>query len=401
MKRKVPLGIALTFVIIAAAVSFAVTAFTLDKKYNNVVGSFSERSLQYEYLAAIDNIVRSNYCGDIDEKALRQAVSSGYASGLNDIGCMYLTEDEYASYKKLMSGFTEGCGIDCRYDSENNCLQIVSVAADSPAMEEGIEEGFIIKSVDGEEVSGENAQALVNKIENSKSGNVTLCVTDSGTEHYISLRLGYTETPISFSIISGTGYIRINAIYAGSAELFRSALDYFGETGISKVIIDLRNNAGYAYEEAASIIDMLVPVASSGNKAIAIVHDKNGEAVKAYDSDADYYQVSAAVLVNDRTSGAAELIAADLGQFGKADIYGEKTSGDGKVVSVFELSGGNALVLPTGIISPYIGDSFDGKGISPDNEIKMSEKDKNSLSSIAGTDGDAVFTAALSALSGK
>lgn len=400
MKRRIPLGITLTLVIIATSVSFVVTAFTLHRKYNSVVNSFSERSLQYEYLAEVDSIVRNNYYGDIEEDSVKISVSSGYVSGLNDTDCMFLSAEEYTSYKKIMNGYNSGCGLKCKYSADSNAICVESVSDGSPADSSDIKSGDLITAVDGEVVTSENAQALLKKIEGEGSGKIKLTLSEGNKT--VSVGFGYTEVPVTYSKKSGVGYIRVSGIFDGTSELFGSALEYFTDKSVSKIIIDLRNNSSYNYDEAANMIDMLVPVAGSGNKAIAIIGDKDGNSVKAYDSDADCYLfTSVAVLVNDRTVGAAELIATDLAQFGKADIYGEQTAGDGKVVSVFELSDGNALVLTTGLVTPYIGSSFDEKGIMPDTEIKMTDTEKNTLSEIICTKKDSVYTQVMSVLSGE
>ncbi len=51
--------------------------------------------------------------------------------------------------------------------------------------------------------------------------------------------------------------------------------------------------------------------------------------------------------MNSRTSGAAELFAADIRDFKKGLLVGEKTAGDGTKDTAVPLSDGSAMILAT------------------------------------------------------
>ena len=73
------------------------------------------------------------------------------------------------------------------------------------------------------------------------------------------------------------------------------------------------------------------------------------------------------------TAGYGELFACDLKDFGKAFLIGEKTAGRADVQETFELSDGGAVVLTTSKMLPYISESFDGNGLTPDTEIILAD----------------------------
>ena len=77
------------------------------------------------------------------------------------------------------------------------------------------------------------------------------------------------------------------------------------------------------------------------------------------------------VLVNSKTSGAAELFACDLRDFGIAQLVGDTTAGNGTMQKVFELDDGSAIVLTVAKILPYKSDSFNGKGLEPDHKVDL------------------------------
>lgn len=77
------------------------------------------------------------------------------------------------------------------------------------------------------------------------------------------------------------------------------------------------------------------------------------------------------ILVNSNTSGAAELFACDLRDFGIATLVGTKTAGNGTMQKVFELSDGSAVALTVAKVVPYKSESFNGTGIEPDYKVEL------------------------------
>ena len=130
------------------------------------------------------------------------------------------------------------------------------------------------------------------------------------------------------------------------------------------------------------------------------VVDKNGNNVKTYSSDAKDITMPMAVLINSDTAGYGELFACDLKDFGKAFLIGEKTAGRADVQETFELSDGGAVVLTTSKMLPYISESFDGKGLTPDTEIILADSLRENLSTLE-KDRDTQLQAAISMLAGN
>jgi len=172
------------------------------------------------------------------------------------------------------------------------------------------------------------------------------------------------------------------------------------ENTVTSVILDLRNSSGVDLDVAAEIIDVIVPVGNEGTGAIFTAQNADGEIVKQVSSDASSLNMSFVVLVNDRTECAAELVACDLRDFGKAVLFGEPTSGHGTLQQIFTLEDGGAVTLTVAEIKPYISESFDEKGVSPDVEILTTEAFKNRIGQMDLED-DEQYQRAYSYLSGK
>ena len=124
-------------------------------------------------------------------------------------------------------------------------------------------------------------------------------------------------------------------------------------------------------------LDLFLPM-TSDEKPAATVIDNSGEKVKTYNMTPGEINLPVAVLVSSSTASAAEIFVSDMKLMNKCDIYGdESTKGDCLVQEIFELSGGGALLLSVGKISPYSGEGYERTGITPDYVYEYEEKNDN------------------------
>ena len=145
---------------------------------------------------------------------------------------------------------------------------------------------------------------------------------------------------------------------------------------------------------------MLVPIASDGNGALAIAKDRDGNIVDTFTADADSISMRMMVLVNNETSGPAELFACDLRDFGKAQLVGTSTAGNGTMQSAFKLSDGGAIVLTVAEITPYVSEGYNGTGLTPDYEVKLEAQQRAKLPILSQAD-DAQYQKAYNILIGE
>ena len=70
MNRKISLGLALALIFVAMAGSVAGTMAVSMKMYNSIIKDLPKRSQTYSLLAEIDDVIRTNYYGEINETLL-------------------------------------------------------------------------------------------------------------------------------------------------------------------------------------------------------------------------------------------------------------------------------------------------------------------------------------------
>ena len=372
MNKKVSLGMTLSLIFLSVALAVAGTMAASMKIYNGIIKDVAERSGVYSSVAEIDDIVRNNYFGEINESLLNAMISDGYIDGIGDRYSKYMTATEYAQYKDEEKGNKAGIGIIAVYDNEKNNIYVSEVSKDSPAELQGIQKGDTISSIDSVKVTPYNNDELIKNLDGEKLTNVQIEFTHNGEVKTASIPRGYSAQSVYYSASDGIGYIKITAFYSTTADQLKEALKYMASNSVSSVIFDLRNNDLGLIRNAVSCIDLIVPVATENSGAVATAVDKNGNNMEVFTSDSESVKYNMVCLINGKTSGAAELFACDLRDFGMAQLLGTKTVGNGTMQKIFELSDGSAISLTVAKIIPYKSDSFNKVGLEPDVEVQLS-----------------------------
>ena len=397
MNKKISLGLTIALIIVSVTATFAIAMSVSQRMYNKLITDLPNRAQMYDAVEEIDNIVRSNYYGEIDEAFLDSNLENGYINGLNDPYSYYMNADAYKLYSSKLEGRSAGIGVEVETDPESGYLLVTEVYPHSPAQTEGLKKGDKIVAIDGETVTVDNATEMTGKLSGVKLTSVSLTYRRDDVDKSVNVVLGYTNQTVSYELIGTTGYIKISAFYKNTVDQLEKAVTQLKKDGAKSLIFDVRSTYDGTIEYTCSVIDYLVPTATDGNKAIATLVNKNGETVKTYSSEAKDITMPMAVLVDSDTAGYGELFACDLRDFGKAFLIGEKTAGRAAVQETFELSDGGAVVLTTSKMLPYISESFDGEGLTPDNEVFLPGALKDNLSTLERED-DTQLQAALSML---
>lgn len=399
MNKKVSLGITLSLIFISVALAVTVTMSASMFTYNRLIKDVSDRAGIYSGLSEIDDVIRENFYGEINENLLNSMISKGYSDGLGDRYSTYMTADEYAEYKQMEKGEKGGIGIVAVFDEVSKGIYVSEVADGSPALLQGMAKGDIITEVDGTKVTELNAQSLMHQLEGDKLTEVTVKFIHNKEEKTVKVARGYTMQTVYYSTVNEkTGYIKIISFYRNTEKEFQKALKYMNEHSVSSVIIDVRNNNDGFVPYATACIDIIAPVAAEGTGALATAVDKSGNKIETFTSDSDAISMTMCVLVNSGTSGAAELFACDLRDFGLASLVGTTTAGNGTMQKIFELSDGGAVKLTVAKILPYKSESYDGKGLKCDYEVNLTAEQNDRLEMITFEE-DAQYQKALSLLS--
>ena len=398
MNKKISVGLMLTIVFIAVATAIAITMSVSMRTYNSLIKDLPQRAQMYSGIAEIDDIVRAEYYGDVNQSLLAASLSKGYADGLGDKYSYYMTADEYSEYTNRISGKESTIGIVPFLDPDTGNIYVSKVFDNSAAQSAKIEKGDEITAINGENVTSSNYNDMVKLLYGDKYTNLVLTVLHEEKSSEVKVVLGYNMQSVSYDTVGKIGVIRITAFYENTAVQLSEAIKALQKSDITGIIIDLRNCSEGTVKYAANAVDVIVPVASEGRGAIALIQNSKGETVDTYTADAKSITLPLAVLVNGGTNGPAELFACTLLDYGRADLVGTVTAGNATLQDVFKLSDGGAIRITVATVLPYKSESYNDVGIEPNYEVEMSADELKHLYMLS-TDKDAQFQKAFSLLS--
>ena len=398
MNKKISVGLMLTIVFIAVATAIAITMSVSMRTYNSLIKDLPQRAQMYSGIAEIDDVVRAEYYGDVNQSLLASSLSKGYADGLGDKYSYYMNADEYSEYTDRISGKNSTIGILPFPDPDTGYIYVSKVFDNSAAQSAKIKKGDEITAINGENVNASNYEDMVKLLYGDKYTNLTLTVLRNEKSSDVKIVLGYTMQTVASEKIGTIGVIRITAFYENTALQLSEEIKALQKDDVTGLIIDLRNCSDGTAKYAANAVDVIVPVASEGRQAIALIQNSNGDTVDTYTADAKSVTLPLAVLVNGGTNGPAELFACTLFDYGRADLVGTVTAGNATVQDVFKLSDGGALRLTVATLLPYKSESYNDVGITPNYEVEMSADELKHLYMLS-TDKDPQFQKAYSLLS--
>jgi carboxyl-terminal processing protease len=166
------------------------------------------------------------------------------------------------------------------------------------------------------------------------------------------------------------GYIRIEEVASNLPAAFAAAFQQMTETNKTKLkglVLDLRFAEGIDYAAAAKVADRFL------NADRPLLDWQTGSARAT--AKADSITLPVAILVNSRTAGAAEAIAAVLRDGNVGLILGAQTAGQANVFKDFPLRDGQKLRVAVAPVK-FGGDKTLSAGVAPDIAVNTSVKDE-------------------------
>lgn len=411
MSKKLSLGATIALIAITAAITVSLTYVYAMNNFNSKMSDVNKRQAMYAKLSEIDQKVRQDYIGKINECDLNDGICAGYIAGLSDVNGKYMSAEKYKSYLNGNSGNNIGVGIQTIKDDDGN-MEIIEVLPNSSAEKSNMKKGDVIVAINDKEISRLSYGEALNQLDGMAGSSVKFTVlrtedakTSSEPQEtkaaakktltFTVIRAEYQTSTVTSALINGNvGYLKITEFNDAAYEPFKKAVSDFTKQKAVGLVIDLRNNSGGNVSAMAKLLDVLLP---TGN--IVSYVDKRGKTTVEFTSDEKQTTLPISVIVNQSTFGAAEIFAADVRDDKKGLIVGEKTAGYGTKKQVLPLSDGSAIVLSVANYITMNGTSFNGKGIDVDIKKLLTVQQKNLLDRRALASGeDSQLQAAVSAL---
>jgi carboxyl-terminal processing protease len=317
------------------------------------------------------------YRQPVEERGLFYGAIQGMTDALGDPYSIFFRPSEAEEFTESLRG--EFSGIGAEIGTKDGNLQIIAPLPDSPAERAGIRARDLIVSIDGVDSLNAPVEEAVMRIRGEKGTDVVLTLgRERGTDGEIEL-FDVTITRDTIIVKSarmedlggGIFLIEIFSFNEDAADTFMGLADEAIARNAKGLIIDVRNNPG-------GYLDGAVSVAGEWLKGEVVVQQsRQGEVTEKLRGTGRgaLKNMPTAVLVNEGSASAAEILAGALQDYGLATIVGAKTFGKGSVQDFVEYADGSALKITVSEWLTPNGRSIDEQGIEPDVEVQMTEED--------------------------
>ena len=307
---------------------------------------------------------------DADLEEATDKALSAFVDGLGDRWSYYLPAQRHQETIERRANSYVGIGVTVDSVSREEGLLVQSVTRDGPADKAGGLAGDVITAVDGASIAGEGRETASDLIRGEEGTKValTLLGEDGASRDVTCTRATLHNASAQGRLLDNkVGYVQLSNFYSGSADSFQAEVDALLEQGAESLLIDLRGDPGGYVSELEQILDYLLP------EGPVFTHKPRWWFKSVYVSDENCVDLPMAVLVNQHSYSAAELLAAQLRESVDAPIVGERTSGKGYSQLTFPLANGGGAGLSTAAYCTGGGHSLIGEGIVPDVELSLPE----------------------------
>jgi len=341
----------------------------------NIVTATLEKQPDFERLKPISDVmklVEDKYIKDVEPEKLIEGAIRGMVDSLGDPYSVFMNEREFQDFITAINGSFGGVGMVLSVDENTEDIIVVSPIEETPAHRAGILPRDIIVKVDEVDLAGKSLDDAVKLLRGEKGTNVTVYIKRQDNEELLKFELvrdNIRVTTVKHDIIDNDlGYIKITSFDSKTYDEFKTALSSLEKQGIKGLVLDLRNNPGGSLYESVKIADEIL-----GEGLIVYTEDRNKNKLEEYYSDDNKISVPLAVLINENSASASEIVAGAIQDHKAGVLVGTKTFGKGSVQEVEPFNNGTGMKLT--IARYYIpsGRSIDGIGVKPDVEVKLDE----------------------------
>jgi len=290
----------------------------------------------------------TNYVDDIDLDAFTKMSINNMLLEL-DPYTTYMEKEEKDGIEMLTKGKYGGVGIQIGLREKR--LTVITPMDQSPAKRAGILSGDKIIMIDGEETIDYNIDDAAKLIRGRQGTEVRLSIQRYGETELIDFILKREIIPVKDISYSGmldesTGYIRLTRFSRNSDKEMRLAIDDLLDENMSELILDLRDNPGGLLNSAVNILDFF----TEKGETLVWTEGRSQKLNRKYVSKSDPIlpnDVNIAVLVNQGSASASEIIAGTLQDLDRGIVVGRSTFGKGLVQTVFNIDRDRSIKITT------------------------------------------------------
>ncbi len=292
------------------------------------------------------NFIQESYVDTVNRNSLLENSFNGMLQSL-DPHSYYIPPAEYAEATESLEGNFEGIGVEFRI--VNDTVTVINTIGGGPSERIGVLAGDRIIEVDDSSIAGVNMtnEKVIKLLKGPRGTSVKVTVLRKQKNETLQFSIKRDRIPIysidaAYMATPEIGYIKINKFAKNTYFEFVESADKLRNKGMKKLIIDLRNNGGGIMQSAIQIADEFI----DNRKLIVYTRGRKRAKENYYaTSKGEYHQLELAVLVNENSASASEILAGAIQDNDRGIIIGRRTFGKGLVQEQIDFPDGSAVRL--------------------------------------------------------
>ncbi len=292
--------------------------------------------------------IDSRYVDHVDRDSLVKVAISNILLQL-DPHSSYISAEELKAVNDQMEGNFDGIGIE--FIVVDDTVIITGIIPNSPAERAGIiandkiveiqDSTIVYKNLDHKEVlrllKGKTGTSIIIGV---------LRNDEKSPRHFTVKREKIPVKSVEgvYMLDEQTGYIKIARFSSRTFEEFMNALDELVDNhGMKNLTLDLRQNPGGYLQEATNILSQLF---KEKDKLLVYTKGRNVRNVEYKSTGRAFHDIGkVAVLVDEGSASASEIIAGAIQDWDRGLVIGRRTYGKGLVQEQYKLRDGTAIRL--------------------------------------------------------
>ncbi|MGE0449205.1 MAG: S41 family peptidase [Vicinamibacterales bacterium] len=307
------------------------------------------------------NLITERYVEKADMDRVLAGAMHGLADSL-DPDSAYLSPDLVKEIENNAPAPAGDVGLDL---TRQYWLRVIAARDGSPAARAGLQTGDYVRAIGDTPTREMSVYEGMRRLRGAPGSTVTVTIIRGNTNdpHVLELtREAAPATDVTSRVVApGVGYVRIAAFGSRTAAQTKAAALDLVRGGAAKLIVDVRRTSGGENAAGIAAARLFVPTGTLAQKT-----GRTGEpqAIVAAAGDGSIAQ-PVTLLIDNGTSGAAEIFAAALAGNKRAEMIGERTIGRAGEQKLVKLPDGSGFWLTTVKYLTPGGTALHEKGLEP------------------------------------
>lgn len=288
------------------------------------------------------------YVDEVPSEKIMNAAAEGMTKIL-DPYTEYIPAERMSEFATMTTGKYGGVGSLIRLAGEY--VEFSAPYKGSPADRAGIRPGDRIVEIDGKSAKNFTTQQISDRLKGDPGTSVKITIEKFPSREPQTLkiereRIAIPGIPYYGMVGDSIGYIIHSEFTEGCSSDLVKAYESLRAEGMKALVLDYRGNSGGILQEAVKILSLFLPEGSEVVSTRSSKDERANSSFKTQNTPIDL-EIPIAVLVNNGSASATEIVSGALQDYDRAVLIGQRTYGKGLVQSSYPLGYDAALKLTT------------------------------------------------------